>query len=136
MKVSLFALIILIASSSIAQDTFINEIEFSPYIAMPESLLYKLINKDTDFIIYDVRAPESFKRGHISGAVNIPWEKWDALSIDADIPKDKIVVLVSEDGEESFSALKYLLEKGYSELWVIEGGMQNWMYKDWISRGE
>jgi rhodanese-related sulfurtransferase len=68
--------------------------------------------------------------------VNIPWEKWEALSEEVDFPRDKIVVFVSEDGEDSFSALRYLLERGYSELWVVEGGMENWVYKDWLVKVE
>jgi rhodanese-related sulfurtransferase len=133
---ALYAVITVISVPSFAQDIFVNEFEFAPYIVMPETLLYKLLDKDTDFVICDVSTPASYKNSHINGAVNYPWEKWDTLGIEADIPKDKIVVLVSEDGEKSFSALEYLLERGYSELWVIEGGMQNWVYKNWLAKGE
>jgi rhodanese-related sulfurtransferase len=128
----LIAALILIAVPSLAQNELANELEFSPYIIMPETLLYKLKAKDTDFVVYDIRTSERFKESHIKGALNYPWGKWETLDVERDMPKNRIVVLISEDGLDSFSALRYLLERGYSEVLVVEGGMQNWMYRDWI----
>ena len=45
-----------------------------------------------DFILVDVRGPQSFAKGHVGGAINIPHGKMTASRM-GDYPKDKVFVV-------------------------------------------
>ncbi len=109
---------------------FSNEIELNEYIVMPEVLMYKIRNGDNDFVLYDIREREKYNKKHIIGAVNYPWDD-QTFQNSADVfPVDKDIFIISEDGSVSFDAVRYLLKKGFSQMYVIEGGMENWLYRD------
>ncbi|HUT65950.1 MAG TPA: rhodanese-like domain-containing protein [Spirochaetota bacterium] len=123
------------AVPAMPQDVWINEIEFAPYIIMPEELLYKIIGGENDYLIIDIRPAEDYNSGHIKTAVHFLWNKNGGRQGSVGLPRDREVIIVSRDGEESFDLLRYLLQKGYSDVWVVEGGMQNWLYKEHLEIG-
>jgi rhodanese-related sulfurtransferase len=45
-----------------------------------------------DFIVVDVRGPNSFAKGHVSGAINIPHGKMTASKM-SEYPSDKVFVV-------------------------------------------
>jgi rhodanese-related sulfurtransferase len=45
-----------------------------------------------DFILVDVRGPDSFAKGHVAGAVNLPHGKMTASRM-AEYPQDKVFVV-------------------------------------------
>ncbi len=97
---------------------------------MPEVLMYKIRNGGNDFVLYDIREREKYNKKHITGAVNYPWDD-QTFQNSADVfPVDKDIFIISEDGSVSFDAVRYLLKKGFSQMYVIEGGMENWLYRD------
>ena len=51
-----------------------------------------LTTDEPDFALVDVRGPNSFAEGHISGAVNIPHREMTAERM-SDFPKDRIFVV-------------------------------------------
>ena len=51
-----------------------------------------LKSEEPDFILVDVRGPDLFSKGHISGAINIPHRKMIA-SIMGKYPSDKVFVV-------------------------------------------
>ena len=125
---------ILFAHSIAAQDIqelyFKNEIELAEYIVMPEILVYKIRSGHTDFVLYDIRPEGEYDAKHVTGAINLPWEtmafqdKWESF------PGDKEIYIISGDGTLSFDAVRFLIENGFSRMYCIEGGMDNWLYKD------
>lgn len=112
----------------------IDEIEFNEYIIMPETLMYRILNNDTDFVIYDIRPFDEFINNHIVESINHTWINQDFQNSMKDYPRNRDIFLIDEDGNVSLKALRYLLEKGFSRVWVIEGGMNNWLYKDLIEK--
>jgi rhodanese-related sulfurtransferase len=112
---------------------FLNEIQLGEYILMPEELLYRIKSGDPDYVICDVREGELFSRMHITGAVNLPLESGELFAGYVLLPRDKDIFLVSEDGKSAFDALRFLLEKGFDRVWVVEGGMENWLYRDYLT---
>ena len=109
---------------------FSNELEFNEYLVMPETLMYKIQNGETDFVLYDIRDKAKYEEQHIVGALNYPWnsgafgESWNLF------PGDRDIYIISDDGRDGFKALRLLLEKGFSRVYNIEGGMDNWLYFD------
>jgi rhodanese-related sulfurtransferase len=51
-----------------------------------------LNSTDADFIVVDVRGPNSFAKGHVKGAINIPHREMTAERI-AQFPKAKVFVV-------------------------------------------
>ena len=90
---------------------------------------YKLIttNEAIELIndgatIIDVRTPEEYSREHISGAINIPLDMIDSISIDT---SSKIVVYC-QSGMRSKQAVEKLAKLGYKNLYNLDGGLLNW----------
>jgi rhodanese-related sulfurtransferase len=74
-------------------------------------------------LVLDVRQPEEFRAGHISGAKLIPLGELSRRM--NELPKGKEIVCVCASGSRSRSATKMLLSKGYSAL-NMSGGMMMW----------
>lgn len=76
--------------------------------------------------LVDVREPNEFQEGYITGAVNIPLGQ---LSSNVDkISKDKPVVVYCRSGRRSVSAAKFLLEQGYEQVYNLKGGILDWNF--------
>lgn len=76
----------------------------------------ELLDKGAQII--DVRTPGEFLGGHIKGAVNIPLDSLQGQMIK--IKKGKPVITCCASGARSGSARRFLLERGYLE--VYNGG--------------
>ena len=110
------------------------EREFSEYIAMPETLMYKMRAGEKGFVVVDLRGPEQFAGGHLRGAVNYPWKRGVFLSVYNRLPKNGEIFLMSEDGGFALEALRILVTAGFTAAYSVEGGMRNWPYTDLIER--
>jgi rhodanese-related sulfurtransferase len=116
-----------------------DEIEFTAYIIMPETLLYKIMNGEYDYTLVDVRPEEEYRASHIIGAVSLPWDDGTFMERRNELPRNKAVILISQDGLKGLKALKVLLQdeydaqhQSYREVLSIEGGMDNWPYGDYL----
>jgi rhodanese-related sulfurtransferase len=76
------------------------------------------------FVLVDIRSEEDFTEEHISGAINVPYEKLDKWSLN--MSKDLLIYLYSEDGIESDKVAIALREKGFSECYSMVGGLKEW----------
>lgn len=70
-------------------------------------------------ILIDLRAPDDYRKSHIRGAVNIPYEEAERLEY---YPKSQALILYCSRGAASLSAAKDLAEKGY-RTYSLAGGM-------------
>jgi rhodanese-related sulfurtransferase len=108
--------------------------ELAEYIAMPETLMYKMRAGEKGFVVVDLRGPEQFADGHLRGAVNYPWSGGAFLSIFKNLPRNREIFLMSEDGGFGVEALRVLVDAGYTGAYSVEGGMLNWPYTDLLAR--
>lgn len=86
----------------------------------------KKFRTDKNTLIIDLREKEVFRKEHIDGAVNIPFEMWTIYEKNLDflnLLKKKNVILYCERGPTSFSVAKELAEKGISVSAMV-GGMK------------
>jgi phage shock protein E len=74
--------------------------------------------------LVDVRTPEEFAAGHISGAINIPVEDLDRRLGDIE-PKDRAIVLYCRSGNRSGRAARMLRSAGYGAVHDL-GAMSRW----------
>jgi rhodanese-related sulfurtransferase len=118
-----------------AQD----EIELTAYIIMPETLLYKIMKGEDDYVLVDVQPEKEYRAGHVIGALSLPWHDGTFMERRDKLPRNKTVILISSDGSTALKALRVLLQDEYDEqyesfreVFSIEGGMDNWPYRDYL----
>jgi rhodanese-related sulfurtransferase len=73
-----------------------------------------------------------FRDGHISGAVNHPWGSSGFQTGQHEFPRNRDIIFISEDGVDALKAVRALLKMGYSRIYSIEGGMNNWPYDQYL----
>ena len=69
-------------------------------------------------VLIDLRTEEEFRKGHIQGAVNLPYEE---LEEGRRPPRGKILVLYCERGAASLAMGRELAEEGYQAKSVAGG---------------
>ncbi len=77
-----------------------------------------------DFIIVDIRDPQSFQRGHMPGAK--PLNNENFAQFVTDTPLDKPVVVVCYHGISSQQAAAIVAEQGFTEVYSMDGGFEGW----------
>lgn len=75
-------------------------------------------------LLLDVRTPDEFAQGHVSGAVNIPVDQLRAR-LDEVGAKERTIVLYCRSGRRSATAATMLKTAGYQSLLDI-GPMDAW----------
>ena len=79
-------------------------------------------------LLIDVREKSFFDAETIDGAINIPTSQMrERLN---EIPKDKKVVLFCNTGFQSYVASRILLQKGYTDVFSLTGGIE--LFKELI----
>ena len=84
----------------------------------------KLINNDA--VVLDMRSAESFSRGHIVGARNVPMDELDGHLEKLARFKPKPVVAVCDAGITSSKAVNTLRNSGFESVYNLKGGMNAW----------
>jgi rhodanese-related sulfurtransferase len=75
-------------------------------------------------ILLDVRTVEEVANGKIASAKNIVWD--DAFATKLDTLAHQPLFVYCGSGIRSAKAAKILKEKGYEEVYELEGGMKAW----------
>lgn len=74
--------------------------------------------------LLDVRQPEEYRAGHITGAKLIPLGELSQRL--KELPRNREIVCVCRSGSRSHSAAKQLIQAGYTAL-NLRGGMSAWV---------
>lgn len=85
-------------------------------------------------VFLDARSPEVYARGHIEGALNLPWGAFEerAPVVLANIPKETPIVTYC-DGEScglSYELAVALIARGYTHVMVLANGWSVWTAHD------
>lgn len=92
---------------------------------LPKELL-EMMNQNKELIIIDTRIKEYFKKGHIRGAVNLPYTSMKTMNKVLKNEMLKDIVIYSEDGERSKKICDILTNLGFSRIKNLHGGIKNW----------
>ncbi|MFB5763651.1 rhodanese-like domain-containing protein [Paenibacillus medicaginis] len=84
--------------------------------------LQEKLNKRESVKIIDVRAARSFERGHIKGAINIPYSSWSKTP---KLSAEEEVVVICYVGMISPKAAERLTHS-HSKVYNFKGGMAQW----------
>lgn len=90
----------------------------SVYRQVPVGKVRELVEEDA--FILDLRAAETYKKGHVNKAINIPAvELRDRID---EIPKDRPVYIYCSTGRKSYGGVMALQHLGYDNVYNIAGG--------------
>lgn len=82
-----------------------------------------MVNKEKALVI-DLRDPNEFKQGHITGSQNIPYSK--IADKGHNLPSDRPVILVCNLGQVAGAAARQLKSQGMAQVYKLDGGISNW----------
>ena len=94
-----------------------------PLPSMNANELNEKLNNGKRPLVIDVRQPEEYRAGHITGSKLIPLG--DLSKRIHELPKDREIVCVCASGSRSHSATKILVGAGYTAV-NMQGGMFMW----------
>jgi rhodanese-related sulfurtransferase len=77
-----------------------------------------------EVMLLDVREPQEFAGGHVSGARNLP--QADLATRLSEIPRDRPVYVICQGGFRSLRAAQFLNQMGYSDVASVSGGTEAW----------
>jgi rhodanese-related sulfurtransferase len=93
---------------------------------MTASDLLALISAGTAPKILDVRSREEFTRGHVPGALHIPYWKLVSRAPGIPIALDDPLVVYCEHGPRAWIAGAALRQRGFRRVELLEGHMSQW----------
>ena len=82
-------------------------------------------SEPTRALIVDVREPDEFASERIEGAVHIPMSEFAARH--AELPRDRPLVMQCHSGSRSASATMFLIQRGWTDVRNLDGGIAAWM---------
>jgi len=92
-------------------------------ITMTEAV--KMMEKEEDYVILDVRTEQEFAAGHIPNAILVPNETIGTQEIPNLPDKDQLIMVYCRSGNRSKQASDKLVQLGYTNIVEI-GGINNW----------
>ena len=75
-------------------------------------------------VVVDIRDPQSFANGHISGSRHLDNHSLHDFSTKADL--DAPLIVSCYHGNSSQGAAAYLVGQGFSEVYSLDGGFELW----------
>jgi rhodanese-related sulfurtransferase len=107
----------------------------TPNISAEE--LYQNINDNdstNNFYVLDVRSYSDYTKGHIPGAVNIPWREVAKVDNMAKLPKDRQIVVYCYTGHTGSQITALLNVMGYDAV-NLKFGMTSWTMDETVAPG-
>ena len=87
--------------------------------------LVSLTNQDAAKLI-DLRSPNEFADGHITGSINIPYANIEDRLHEIKLQEGKSLVLICDSGSQSANAGEVLNKSGYQNTVILSGGIGAW----------
>lgn len=94
-----------------------------PIAALRPQTLERVMASE-NILVLDIRPEQAFAAGHIEGALNVPLDLLQARY--NELPNDRRIVVVDENGSRSLFAASYLKRKGFRDVGRLSGGMKKW----------
>lgn len=98
----------------IAEDTGSPSV---PYTLINSSQLKQLITSGESLFIIDVRNPDEYRAGHISGAVNITGIELG--SVLSSIPRDRKIIVYCSTSQAAITNAQFLANKGFANVYAL-----------------
>lgn len=85
-----------------------------------------LINKESATVV-DVRNREEYKKGHISGAINVQADELKKGQFNAlESLRDRCLILTCTAGNQAYEVAEKLSAAGFNQVYVLKEGISGW----------
>jgi rhodanese-related sulfurtransferase len=98
-----------------------------PQFITPAQVRKMMDDHDKGFVLVDTQPEEAYAEGHIPGAINYPWVPQVKPPIP--LPRDKMLIFYCpcQHDEDSIDMYKKLVQFGYLDTKILEGGWYKWV---------
>lgn len=97
---------------------------------VPHVGVSELKNQQPDSILYlDAREKREYGVSHIKGALNVGYDSLDLSTLD-DVDKAQPIIVYCSVGYRSEQVTKQLIEKGFTNVKNLYGGLFEWINQD------
>lgn len=83
------------------------------------------MEKESGYLLVDVRTAEEYEEGHIPGAILLPIEEIREGKLDTLPDHDQTILVYCRTGRRAEDAAAILVKEGYSNVYAI-GGIFDW----------
>jgi rhodanese-related sulfurtransferase len=87
----------------------------------------KKLIENNEVVVLDVRTPEEFQGGHIPNAILIPLQELENRL--NELEKGESYLIVCRSGNRSTQASEVLSANGFTKVFNMTGGMNNWGFE-------
>ena len=84
------------------------------------------LQRNDNCVVIDVNPGKDFAVSHIPNSVNFPVDDLTAENKSLLKHKDDAAVLVCQSGSHSIKAAKKLIDLGFSDVTILNGGLMSW----------
>lgn len=84
-----------------------------------------LMNQENSLVL-DVREPDEYAKGHIEGAVYMPFGKLKERIAELEAHKNSPLIVTCQSGTRSGHACAILKQHGFTQVYNLAGGMMEW----------
>lgn len=82
-----------------------------------------ILKSNKEAILLDVRSNQEYKEGHLNGAINIPLYELESCCDCKLDKKDEVIIVYCQSGIRSKKAIKILKKCGFTNLYHLNGGL-------------
>ena len=86
----------------------------------------KMIEKNPDMVVLDIRTPEEFASGHIPASINIDYKAENFESELKKLDRSKSYLMHCRSGRRSTAALDIFSKLGFDHIIHIDDGILGW----------
>jgi rhodanese-related sulfurtransferase len=115
----------------IAYSVFVIFLVCSPTRGLSAEETLKLTNSGNEsLLIIDLRDITEYSKGHIKGAVNIPYRgNTFPARISTVSDKNKILIIYCGKGVKTGKAEEFIKKSSFKKKYILEGGFKEWREK-------
>ncbi len=96
--------------------------------AHPAEVLHYMSDHEIVTMLIDVRSESDYNLFHIRDARNVPYDQLSTIVEEFHaLPQNAVVFVMSNDEAEATEAWKYLLAESVVNVYILEGGVNNWI---------
>jgi rhodanese-related sulfurtransferase len=95
----------------------------------PSELFKTVYNQNVNLVMLDVRPESDFNLYHVKGAINVPSDQLPGFipGLLTEPPGNSVFVLMSNDETRATEAWKQLVASSVPNVYILEGGVNNWI---------
>ena len=119
-------LLVLLLAGSLALGVALSVFAGDAPSISPEALLESLKKQQDRVLVLDVRSEEEFAKGHVPGAVHIPYDELESRVDEVKAREADRIVVYCERGGRAGKAEATLQDAGFENVYDLEGHMKAW----------